>query len=163
SARSAAASSGSRSGSSSCGSTSRRAGGEPPVRRCSSATRNAIFQTYAARWASPRSRAGAASARAYASCTASLADPPLPRPVHAHAARRVRRVDAGDAVDDPTLLDCVAHLLGDVADGQAAGGSKLSLVLKDLHRSPPSFVDGRGSAGSAYFEGFAAPRREEPP
>src|SRR5437773_6029042 len=53
--------------------------------------------------------------------------------VHAHAARRVRRVDAGDAVDDPALPDGLAHLLGDISDGQATGGSKLSLVLEDLH------------------------------
>src|SRR5204862_119745 len=55
--------------------------------------------------------------------------------VHAHAARRVRRVDAGDPVDDAALPDRLAHLFRDVTDGQTAGRSKLSLVLEDLHRT----------------------------
>src|SRR4029453_1936320 len=80
-----------------------------------------------------------------------------------HGARRVGRVDAGDAVDDAALANRLRHLLGDVADGEPAGGSKLSLVLEDLHRSPPSFVDGRWSAdNAAYCEGSARVRRVEP-
>src|ERR671931_146989 len=55
--------------------------------------------------------------------------------VHAYTARRVGRVDARDPVDDPTLPDRFAHLFRDVADGQTAGRSKLSLVLEDLHRT----------------------------
>src|SRR3954454_11152372 len=77
--------------------------------------------------------------------------------VHPHATRGMRRVDAGDAVDDAALPDGLGHFLGDVADGQAAAGSKLSLVLEDLHRRSPSFVDGRGSAGSAYCAPSAHP------
>src|ERR1051325_1266691 len=53
--------------------------------------------------------------------------------VHAHAACRVRRVDAGDPVDDPALPDGLAHLFRDVTDGQTAGRSKLWLGLEDLH------------------------------
>src|SRR5919197_1738206 len=55
--------------------------------------------------------------------------------VHAHAARRVGGGDAGDPIDDPALPDRFAHLFRDVADGQTAGRSKLSLVLEDLHRT----------------------------
>src|SRR5207248_3519006 len=55
--------------------------------------------------------------------------------VHADAARRVGRVDAGDAVGDAALAHGLADLLGDVADAQAARGSKLPLVLEDLHRT----------------------------
>jgi hypothetical protein len=64
--------------------------------------------------------------------------------VHPHAAGRMRRVDAGDPVHDAALADGVHHLLGDVADSEPAGGPKLPFVLEDLHRSPPSFVDGPG-------------------
>src|SRR6266550_8644787 len=53
--------------------------------------------------------------------------------VHAHAAGRVRRVDAGDPVDDAALADDLDHFLGDVADRQSAAGSKLRLLLEDLH------------------------------
>src|SRR5213592_3033219 len=53
--------------------------------------------------------------------------------VHAHAAGRVRRVDAGDPVDNAALADDLDHFLGDVADRQSAAGSKLRLLLEDLH------------------------------
>src|SRR5438034_9451891 len=53
--------------------------------------------------------------------------------VDAHATGRVRRVDAGDPVDDAALADDLDHFLGDVADRQSAAGSKLRLLLEDLH------------------------------
>jgi hypothetical protein len=56
----------------------------------------------------------------------------------------VGRVDARDAVDDAALADRVDDLLRNVADSEPAGRSKLPFVLEDLHRSPPSFVDGPG-------------------
>src|SRR6266487_4103405 len=52
--------------------------------------------------------------------------------VDAHATGRVRRVDAGDPVDDAALADDLDHFLGDVADRQSAAGSKLRLLLEDL-------------------------------
>src|SRR5690348_6403810 len=55
--------------------------------------------------------------------------------VDAHATRRVRRVDASDPVDDAAFADDLDDLLGDVADRQSAAGSKLRLLLEDLHRS----------------------------
>src|SRR5437764_7498835 len=55
--------------------------------------------------------------------------------VHAHATGRVRRVDAGDPVDDAALADYLDHFLGDVADRQSAAGAKLRLLLEDLHLS----------------------------
>src|SRR6266496_4944937 len=58
--------------------------------------------------------------------------------VHAHAARGVRRVDAGDAVDHTALANRLGHLFSDVTDGEAAARSKLPLVLEDLHRRSPS-------------------------
>src|SRR5204862_3447751 len=53
--------------------------------------------------------------------------------VHAHATRRVRRVDAGDPLGNAALADCFDDLLGDVADGQPAGGPQFCLALEDLH------------------------------
>jgi hypothetical protein len=53
--------------------------------------------------------------------------------VHAHAARRVRRVDAADAVDDARLAHDLLHLFRDVGDVEAAGRLELSLRLEDLH------------------------------
>src|SRR5678816_4914726 len=53
--------------------------------------------------------------------------------VHSHHARRVRRVDAGDPVRDAALEDELAHLLGDVADLEAAARAQASLCLEDLH------------------------------
>ena len=43
--------------------------------------------------------------------------------VHPHAARRVRRVDARDALRDPALGDSFDHLVGDVPYGQTACGA----------------------------------------
>lgn len=54
--------------------------------------------------------------------------------VHADAARRVRRVDAGDPVDHAALADGRPDVLGDVGDGEPAGGAQPRLVLEDLHR-----------------------------
>src|SRR5437764_1192761 len=50
--------------------------------------------------------------------------------VDAHAARRVRRVDAGDPVADPALADGLLDFLCDVGDGQAAGRPELCLALE---------------------------------
>src|ERR1700752_4796849 len=54
--------------------------------------------------------------------------------VHPYAARRVRRVDARDAVDDAALANDLEHLIGDVADGKAAGRPEPRLALEDFHR-----------------------------
>ena len=43
------------------------------------------------------------------------------------------RVDGADAVDDPTLTDSLLDVLGDVRDGEAAGGAQLVLDLERLH------------------------------
>ena len=61
-----------------------------------------------------------------------LEEPALPL-VHPHRAGRVRRVDAADAVADPALVDGLLHLVGDVGDGQPAGGAQVCLVLEGLH------------------------------
>src|SRR5205085_9267532 len=55
--------------------------------------------------------------------------------VHADAARRVRRVDAGDPVGDPALSHDLGDLVRDVADAQTPARPKLALVLEDLHRT----------------------------
>ena len=48
---------------------------------------------------------------------AEVLEEPLLELVHAHAAGRVRGVDAGDAVLDAALLDCFRDLVGDIAHG----------------------------------------------
>src|SRR4029079_6833330 len=70
------------------------------------------------------------------------------------AAGRVGRVQAGDPVDDAALPDGLLDLLGDVADGQAAAGSKLSLVLEDLHRTLTLLRGRPRECGQPYCEGF---------
>src|SRR5262249_33942423 len=57
--------------------------------------------------------------------------------VHADAAGRVRRVDAGDPVLDAALLDRLGHLVRDIPDGQPAHCPQVRLALKDLHSLPP--------------------------
>src|SRR5439155_27307451 len=61
--------------------------------------------------------------------------------VDPNTARRVRGVDAGDAFDDTALSDRLVDLVGDVPDGQPAGGPELGLALVDLHG--PYFDDSR--------------------
>ena len=53
--------------------------------------------------------------------------------VHAHRARRVRRVDAADAIRDAALADCFADLVGDVGNGETTGSAKTDLALERLH------------------------------
>src|SRR5262249_48643643 len=54
--------------------------------------------------------------------------------VHAHTARRMRRVDTRDALDDAALLDGLEHFIRDVANREPAGGAEPGLALEDLHR-----------------------------
>src|SRR5207253_9539465 len=72
--------------------------------------------------------------------------------VDAHAAGRVRRVDAGDPVLDSALADGVADLVGDVGDRETACRPELTLVLEDLHLwlTPP----GRIRMGRSLFCGM---------
>src|ERR671930_501742 len=49
--------------------------------------------------------------------------------VHTHATGRVRRVDAGDPVDDATLANGIDDLFGDVANRESAGRAQVPLVL----------------------------------
>src|SRR5881396_1466608 len=51
--------------------------------------------------------------------------------VDAHAARRVRRVDADDPVAHAALLDRLAAVVGDVPHGETPGRHEPSLVLED--------------------------------
>ena len=53
--------------------------------------------------------------------------------VHANAARRVRRVDARNPLEDAALGDGLVDLVGDVPDGEAPGRSQFRLPLEDLH------------------------------
>src|SRR5947208_11714778 len=53
--------------------------------------------------------------------------------VDANAARRVRRVDAGDPVDDPAAFDGRDDVVGDVPDREPTGRPELLLLLEDLH------------------------------
>ena len=54
--------------------------------------------------------------------------------VDAHAAGRVGRVDAADAVHDARFADDLRDFVGDVGDVQAPGGLEVPLRLEDLHR-----------------------------
>jgi hypothetical protein len=55
--------------------------------------------------------------------------------VHAHHARRVRRVHARDAVVDAALGNALSDFVGDVADLEATPRSQTALLLEDLHAS----------------------------
>src|SRR3954469_1620679 len=74
--------------------------------------------------------------------------------VDAHAARRVRRVDARDALGDPTLADGLDDLFRDVANGQPARGPQFCLALEDLHGAFPSSLR---RATTALFCAFRRP------
>ena len=54
--------------------------------------------------------------------------------VDPHAAGRVGRVDAADAVDDAGLADDLTHLVRDVRHMEASGRLEVPLGLEDLHR-----------------------------
>ena len=71
--------------------------------------------------------------------------------VDADRARRVRRVDATDAVADAALAHRFLHLLRDVGHGQAARGPQLRLAMEGLQRAAVrGGVDvGRGRLGRA--------------
>jgi hypothetical protein len=53
--------------------------------------------------------------------------------VHANAGGRVRRVHAGDPVDDARLAHRVRDVVGDVAHREPTGRPQLALVVEDLH------------------------------
>ena len=74
-----------------------------------------------------------------------LEEPALPL-VDAHRARRVRRVDAADAVLDAALADRVAHLVGDVGHREPARRAQLHLTLERLHGRIPSVGSATGAA-----------------
>ncbi len=69
--------------------------------------------------------------------------------VHTDAARRVRRVDAADPVEDAGLTDDLRDVLGDVGDVKAAGRLEVPLGLEDLHRGESNAAGGSDYAGTA--------------
>jgi hypothetical protein len=74
-----------------------------------------------------------------------VVEEPLLELVHPHAAGRVRRVDAGDAVLDAALGDALLHFVGDVADLEASPCFQRLFVLEDLHSRSTSGVGVRPS------------------
>ena len=58
----------------------------------------------------------------------------------------MRRVDRADAVGDPALAHGLRDVLGDVGDGETAGGAELVLELERLH--DPDILSAAGAAGS---------------
>jgi hypothetical protein len=63
-----------------------------------------------------------------------VVEEPVLELVHAHAAGRVRRVDADDPVAHTALPNRVLDLVGDVSHRETPGRPQPPLVLEDLHR-----------------------------